>query len=272
MIALVCIFAYLLLSRSMTTITVNHQTIHHTVIGAGKPLVLLHGWGANSELVLPLAEALVPKGYVCYAIDLPGFGQSDEPAQPWTVFDYAQWVIAYLDYHQLDEVYLFGHSFGGRLGLILGSEYPNRIIKMALSDAAGIRPPLPIGTQIRLNAYKTIRDSLKRIGAGTIAHKLQTAYTRRYGSVDYQQVSGIMRETFVKVINQDLLDHAKRVSVSTLLFWGDQDQDTPLWMGQQLEKTIPDAGLVIHAGAGHYAYLDKLADTARVMDFFFQQT
>jgi pimeloyl-ACP methyl ester carboxylesterase len=80
-----------------------------------------------------------------------------------------------------------------------------------------------------------------------------------------------MRETFVKVVNEDLLPYAARVQPATLLFWGDQDQDTPLWQGQLLEKTIPDAGLVVWEGAGHYSYLDRLADTVRVIDHFFKQ-
>ena len=80
-----------------------------------------------------------------------------------------------------------------------------------------------------------------------------------------------MRETFVKVVNEDLLPYAARVQPSTLLLWGDQDQDTPLSQGQLLEKTIPDAGLVVWEGAGHYSYLDRLPDTVRVIDHFFKQ-
>ena len=79
-----------------------------------------------------------------------------------------------------------------------------------------------------------------------------------------------MRETFVKVVNEDLLPFAARVKPSTLLFWGDQDEDTPLAQGQLLEKTIPDAGLVVWEGAGHYSYLERAADTAQVMDHFFK--
>jgi pimeloyl-ACP methyl ester carboxylesterase len=252
-------------------ITIDNISINQAIGGEGKPLLLLHGWGANLTLVAPLAEALIKHGYRCYALDMPGFGESDEPPQAWTVFDYANFIIKYLDYHQLQQVYLFGHSFGGRLGLILGAEHSNRIIKMALSDAAGIREKTPLLLNIRLNTYKAIRDTLNTIGLKSFAENLRQRYNKRYGSSDFQAVSGVMRQTFVNVVNQDLLDYAARVKVSTILFWGDKDQDTPLWMGQKLEQTIPDAGLVIHKGAGHYAYLDKLADTVRVMDYFFKQ-
>ena len=79
-----------------------------------------------------------------------------------------------------------------------------------------------------------------------------------------------MRETFVKVVNEDLLLYAAQVKPSTLLFWCDQDTETPLSQAQLLEKTIPDAGLVVWEGSGHYSYLERVADTARVMDHFFK--
>ena len=56
-----------------------------------------------------------------------------------------------------------------------------------------------------------------------------------------------------------------------LLLWGDRDEDTPLSQGRALEAAIPDAGLVVLEGAGHYSYLDRLADAARIMDFFYRQ-
>ena len=80
-----------------------------------------------------------------------------------------------------------------------------------------------------------------------------------------------MRETFVKVVNEDLRPYAKRVKPSTLLFWGDKDEDTPLWQGRELENLIPDAGLVVYAGAGHYSYLERLNETVNTVDYFFRQ-
>jgi pimeloyl-ACP methyl ester carboxylesterase len=54
------------------------------------------------------------------------------------------------------------------------------------------------------------------------------------------------------------------------LIWGDQDTDTPLWQGQQLEKLIPDAGLVVFKGAGHFAFQERLNDFVRIVDTFFK--
>jgi pimeloyl-ACP methyl ester carboxylesterase len=251
-----------------TVMTIDGLRVAETVLGDGKPVVLLHGWGANIDLMLPLAQRLAPLGYRCYLLDLPGFGQTEAPELSWGVYDYAKFVIAYLDYHGLECVHLFGHSFGGRLGLILGADYPERIRKMALADSAGVRPKASFSTQARLATYKFIRDGLTKIGMKGLSEKLRGWYNGRYASADYQ-AAGALRETFVRVVNEDLLPYAARVQASTLLFWGDQDEDTPLWQGKLLEQTIPDAGLIVFEGAGHYSYLDKLGDTARIVDHFF---
>ncbi|QPC80686.1 alpha/beta hydrolase [Phototrophicus methaneseepsis] len=253
-----------------TNSLINGLNIAESVAGGGDTIVMLHGWGANVDLVWPLGERLVRLGYRVYAMDLPGFGESDAPGDPWGVFDYAKFVITYLDAHQLDRVHLFGHSFGGRLGLILGAEYSNRINKLVLADAAGIVEKAPLAKRVRLGAYKSVRDGLYKVGAKNLADHLRQAYNARYGSADLQQTSGIMRQVFINVVNQDLRDYAQRVRPSTLLIWGDKDEETPLWYGQTFEKLIPDAGLVIHKGAGHYSYLEYLPETARVMDYFFK--
>jgi pimeloyl-ACP methyl ester carboxylesterase len=246
--------------------------IAQAIAGEGLPILLLHGWGANIGLVWSLAEQLVKLGYKVYTLDLPGFGESENPPSAWSVHDYVNFVLAYLDYHQLDKVYLFGHSFGGRLSLVLGAEHPERIIKMSLADSAGVREKPSTSGQIRLKTFRLIQNSLRTIGMSQQADRLREWYTEKYGSADYKAAKGVMRETFVKVVNEDLLPYAARVKPSTLLFWGDQDADTPLSQGQLLEKTIPDAGLVVWEGAGHYSYLERLTDTVRVMDHFFKDS
>ncbi len=256
----------------ISQIEVMGLSINQAVAGEGFPLLMLHGWGANIGLVWPLAERMAAMGYRVYAPDMPGFGESDNPPVGWSVQDYVKFVLAYMDAHGLDKVYLFGHSFGGRLSLVLGAEHPERIIKMALADSAGIRGKSSITGQIRLKGFRLVQNGLRTIGMGKQADGLREWYTERYGSADYKAAKGVMRETFVKVVNEDLLPYAARVKPSTLLFWGDQDTETSLWEGQLLEKTIPDAGLVVWEGAGHYSYLERLADTARTIDYFFKQS
>jgi pimeloyl-ACP methyl ester carboxylesterase len=251
--------------------TIDGQRIAHRILGEGPAVLLLHGWGASMDLMLPLAEPLAQRGFQCYVPDLPGFGQSDPPPVGWSVADYTKLVTAYIQSHDPGPLRLIGHSFGGRLGLMLGAEQVQHFDKMVLIDSAGLRTPPSVSSQLRLTSYRAALNGLDRVGLKQQANQLRAWYSGRYGSNDYKAASGTMRETFVKVVNEDLLPFAVRVSVPTLLIWGDQDQDTPLWQGQKLEQAIPDAGLVVWEGAGHYSYLDRLGDTVRVIEHFFKQ-
>ena len=249
---------------------IDGLNIAESVLGEGQPVLMLHGWGASLKLMLPLAQQLA--AYKVYLLDMPGFGDSDPPPAAWGVADYTNFVLSYLDHHALDTVHLIGHSFGGRIGLVMGANHATRLNKMVLIDSAGVRTPSSRTNQLRLKSYRFALNTLGKIGLSTQADQLRAWYTGRYGSSDYKAATGVIRETFVKVVNEDLLPYAARVQPPTLLMWGDQDQDTPLWQGELLEQTIPDAGLVVWQGAGHFSYLDRLPDTGRVIDHFFKQS
>jgi len=88
--------------------------------------------------------------------------------------------------------------------------------------------------------------------------KLEEKLRQKYGSRDYNALDEEMRKTFVKVISLDLTDRLPLIEQPTLLLWGDKDTETPLWMGQKMEKLIPDAGLVVLEGGTHFAYLEQV--------------
>ena len=252
-------------------IEINGIHIRERIIGDGTPVLMVHGWGADIDLLQPLALRLSRQGFRCFLPDLPGFGGSAEPASAFSIFDYAAFCLEYLDHHSLASVHYFGHSLGGRIGLILGADHADRIDKMTLSNSAGIRVHPAMAKQIRLKLYQNIRDGLATLGAKAISDRLRHAYNQHFGSVDFLNASPIMRKTLINVVNQDLLDYAGRVAVPTILIWGDKDQDTPLWMGRKLERAIPDAALIVHESAGHYAYLDYPDKTASIMSALFRR-
>lgn len=232
------------------------------------PVLLLHGWGASSALMEPAAARLAARGWRTITPDLPGFGASGLPPANWGVPDYARWALALLDALQIAQAHVIGHSFGGRISLVLGADSPARLNRIVLVDSAGIPPRRPLGVRIRLRAYKAVRSALYGLKLRSQADALRTWYGRRYGSSDYQS-SGPLREVFVRVVNHDLREYAARVQRPTLLVWGERDEDTPLWQGQALEKCIPDAGLVVLEGAGHYSYLEQPDRFTTIVDHFF---
>jgi pimeloyl-ACP methyl ester carboxylesterase len=90
---------------------------------------------------------------------------------------------------------------------------------------------------------------------------------KRLASEDYRN-AGAMRSTFVKVVNEDLSDLLPSISASTLLIWGTNDDAVPVAHARKMEAAIPDAGLVLFEGAGHFAYLDDPKRFCRVARHF----
>jgi len=217
------------------------------------PIVVLHGWGAHIEAVAPILAALDGAADLI-ALDLPGFGESEPPEQAWDVDSYARFMIAFLDELGVERAHLVGHSHGGRVSIALAADEPERVGRLVLVDSAGLRPKRGWRYRRRVAVAKLGRV-IATVGGGP-GRRLQERMRARVASRDYLEASEAMRGTFRALVAADLSDRLPRIRASTLLVWGDRDEDTPLWMAHRMEELIPDAGLVVLEGAGHYSYAD----------------
>jgi pimeloyl-ACP methyl ester carboxylesterase len=218
------------------------------------PIVVLHGWGAHIEAVAPVLAALDGASDLL-ALDLPGFGESEPPPEAWGVDAYADFMLAFLDELDVPRAHLVGHSHGGRVSIAIAADHPERVGRLLLVDSAGLRPKRGLRYRRRVAVAK-----LGRVAAtlgGPPGRRLQERLRARVASRDYLEASEAMRGTFRAVIAADLSDRLPRIAAPTLLVWGDRDEDTPLWMAHRMEELIPDAGLVVLEGAGHYSYADS---------------
>lgn len=236
----------------------------HLVSGAGAPVLVLHGWGASIEAVYPIVSGLESVATV-HALDLPGFGESEPPPEPWGVEDYQRFVAAYMDACGISRATLVGHSNGGRIAIRMGATEPQRVLKLVLVDAAGIRPKRTLRWYRRVAMAKVGKHAALRLGAP--GRRLRDALVSRAASADYA-AAGELRPTLVKLVNADLRPCLPELRAPTLLIWGGADVDTPVWMGREMERLIPDAGLVVLDGAGHFSYLDQPARFAKIVSHF----
>ena len=228
-------------------------------------MLVLHGWGASIEAVAAIVDGLAPACTV-HAPDLPGFGQTGPPPQPWGVEEYADWTRALVDALGLERPSIVGHSHGGRIAIQLAADHPELIDKLILVDAAGIRPRRTLRWYRRVAMAKLAKHVLRHLGRPGRA--LGQRLVGRSASADYAASAPVMRPTFVKLVNADLTPLLGRIQASTLLIWGELDGETPLADGEMMERLIPDAGLVVFPGAGHFAYADQPQRFARVAAHF----
>lgn len=249
--------------------TVDNIRINYEQKGSGDLIVLLHGWGSNIKLFANLID-LLSKKYTVVAMDMPGFGESQEPPSAWCVDDYADFVIKFLADYDAKQVMLLGHSFGGRVIIKLNSrkDLPFSISKVILVDSAGILPPKSNKKSWRTRKYKMGKAFLSTKIMQKLAPDALEKLRVKYGSADYAAASPLMRQVLVKVVNEDLEPLLPNIKCPTLLIWGVNDTATPLSDGEKMEKLIPDAGLVKLENAGHYSFLEQQFLFNRVMCSF----
>jgi pimeloyl-ACP methyl ester carboxylesterase len=229
------------------------------------PVIVLHGWGASYEAVRSIVAGLEDHAEVI-ALDLPGFGDAPPPPVPWAAGDYARFVLSMADQLGLERFSVVGHSNGARIALVLAGEHPDRIERLLLTGAAGLKPRRRPGYYARVAVAKLGRVA----GAlgGPPGRRVQERLRRRVASADWLAASETMRGTFRLLIAEDLTGRLARVAAPTLLIWGEDDADTPLWMGERMEQLIPDAGLVVLPGAGHFAYAERAGEFNRIAAHF----
>lgn len=249
--------------------TVNGIGINYEQKGNGELVVLLHGWGSNIKLFANLIDLLSAK-YTVVAMDMPGFGESEEPKTPWCVDDYVQFVIDFLKDYDTKEVTLLGHSFGGRVIIKMHSResLPFKVKKVILVDSAGIMPPKSNKKSWRTRYYKMGKTVLSTKLVQKLAPDALENFRKKMGSADYAAASPMMRQVMVKVVNEDLEPYLPNIKCPTLLVWGVNDTATPISDGEKMEKLIPDAGLVRLENAGHYSFLEQQFTFNRVMCSF----
>lgn len=248
---------------------VNGLNINYSDRGEGEPIVLLHGWGSNISLFGSMTEVLCKK-YRVIAMDMPGFGGSDEPKEVWNVDNYTDFVIEFLSNFGFDKITFLGHSFGGRviIKMFERKNLPFSIDKLILTGSAGVVPKKSPKQIRRQKIYKMTR----KIYSSKLFTKLfpdaLENLRRKNGSADYNAASPLMRQVLVKVVNEDLVHIFPKVTPSTLLIWGRNDTATPLSDGKLMEETMPDAALVVLDNSGHYAFLDEMFAFNKILASF----
>lgn len=249
-------------------INIDGMNINYIVEGEGNPVVVLHGWGANIETVLPIVNIL-KSSYQVYAIDLPGFGKSDEPYDVFGSFEYAEIIKKFIDHFKLEKISLIGHSFGGKLSIIISSKYKDYVDKLVLIDSAGLIPKRTLSYHIKVKSYKLAKKLYKLFFFWKKENEIAEIINKKFGSDDYRNSSGIMRKILVKVVNEDLSYLLEEIECPTLLIWGDLDDATPLYQAKIMEEKIKNSGLVVLEGTGHFSYVEDYNKFALVLKSFF---
>ncbi|MCG2686215.1 alpha/beta hydrolase [Candidatus Parcubacteria bacterium] len=233
-----------------------------------KRIILLHGWGANTSKLTPLGQELHKLGWKTLLLELPGF-DAPPPPQGWDVGDYAHYILQEAQrVFGKKEFFVFGHSFGGRLAIKLAAANADEhLAGIVLCSTSG----LSRGNPIKRAAFWTMAKAGKILRlvppVAEVWRKILYKLTREH---DYSKTEGTMRETFKKVVAEDLKPLVRNIQVPTLVLWGQQDQVTPVADARYIQKTVQSAQVVFFANEGHQLPYHKPQELAQEINQWVQ--
>ncbi len=221
--------------------------INYEVIGEGKPLLILHGWGSNSERWQKVGELLAKKGVKVIIPDLPGFGKSQSPSMAWGLDDYCDFIQEFVKLLNLEKFYLLGHSFGGALAVKYSLKFPDKIDKLFLVSAACFRR-----AAFREKLFYVIAKIFKIFsflpGYQSFRKGFYKFIVRKS---DYPYAEGVMKDIYLKIIKEDLSEILPEIQIPTIIIWGEKDDITKIKDACLINEKIKGSRLEIIPGANH---------------------
>ena len=253
-------------------IVVNGYNISYKISGSGEEtVVMLQGWGTHLGMYDSVAGTINDKvRFVQF--DMPGFGGSDEPREAWNVDAYADFFLKFMEALGIKKATLIGHSYGGRVIIKLATRenLPFEITNIVLIDSAGILPKKTFSQKVKIRKYKILKKILNMKLVYALFPEIIDDWRNQQGSADYRAASPMMRQCLVMAVNEDLTELLPRIKQDTLLIWGDRDTATPIGDARIMDEKIPNSGLAILTGAGHYSFLEQPQIFRNIMRAYFK--
>jgi pimeloyl-ACP methyl ester carboxylesterase len=243
----------------MESVEVRGISLEALVLGDGPPLLFLHGIEHFAQH-RPFLDRL-GRSFRVIAPRHPGFGSTPRPSWMRTVGDLAYLYLDLIERLALDEVTLVGASFGGWLALELAVRSQARLARLVLIDALGLkfggRDEVEIADIFALPAEEAVRRSFA-----------DPARAPDYGALDDAAVEEVARDREAAVLygwrpfmhNPSLKHWLHRVTVPTLVVWGQADRIVSPAYGAHLTQKFENARFLPIADAGHYPQIEQ-ADT-----------
>lgn len=234
-------------ASNIVEVEINKVKTNYLVFGKGTPFIILHGWGSGSDRWTKEAEIISKQGYRVIIPDLPGFAESGKLTRPWTVNDYVSWFEEFARLLEIQDFYLLGYSFGGALAAKIAVKYPQRVKKLFLVAAAVIRKKTAKkGFLAKASKFVKFFYFLPYY-----AFFRKAVYKFIIRKSDYVYTEGIMKQTYLNAVADDLSHHLSFIRVPTIIIWGDKDQSVPLDNARIINEKVKNSELIIIEGADH---------------------
>lgn len=248
-------------------VSVEGASIAYHEVGAGEPVVLLHGSGPGVSALANWSrtlDAVANLGYRAIAPDVMGFGESDRPQDfRYDAEGWAQSIRGFVSALDLGPVHLVGNSMGGRIALTLAARTPELVRSLTLM---GVRAPSSVVAE-GLRKVRSYEPSLENMRAmltesfvvdpSVVTDELvvnrHEASTRPGAHEHYQQMFAFPGANDLPLTEADL----RGLAVRTLLVHGREDKVIPVQDTYSLTAMIPDVIAVVISRCGHWVQVEQ---------------
>lgn len=230
-----------------------------------KTILILHGWRLEGKRYSESKALFEKQGFIVYSPTLPGSGTEKLIKPVMEINDYIDFVLAYLKKHKIAKTIIIGHSFGGRIAAKLAAQHPSVVEKLVLTGAPVIKQNLSFKKEMLVGTAKLIKQVLKRTFG---EERFRKVLYYLLGEWDYYKAPVEIRETFKKIIAEDIAPNLPNIKAPTLVVWGGADTFVLPKIGRMAAQRIPNATYVEIPNATHkLPYENPKAFTEAIISF-----
>lgn len=241
----------------------NKKNLAYELSGDIEPaIVCLHGWGMDNTCFNGLVQN-IHKSQKILRLDFFGFGNSDLPDEYFDTYEYAYSIFLLLNQLHIRKVILIGHSFGGRVAIILSSVFSVDVCDLILTSSAGLNK-FDLIKCIKVVKYKILKKLVK-------LKIVKPILLNKYGSDDYKKLNSTLQMNFIRIVNQDLTYLLKNIECKTYLVWDKKDKDTPFWICKKLNKKIKFSDVVLCNNGGHFCFMLNIYKFSKLINDIMSQ-
>ncbi len=208
--------------------------------------MLLHGYMSKKESFYYQINCFCDYFSVT-APDFPAFGASAPITSAWSVGDYCDWLEKFMRAQKIKSAHILAHSFGARVAIKLAANRPELVKKLIITGGAGlVKRDNKYFKRVR--AYRRVKKFFPKLA------------DKKFGSAEYRALSPEMRESYKKIVNEDLRGEAAKIRSETLLIYGEEDKTTPAAEeGEVFRAQIKNSRLKVMSG-GHFCFCERPAE------------
>ncbi len=219
--------------------------------------MFLHGYLSSKEAFTAQVEYF-SRFYRVTAFDFLGFGGSSRLTEAFSVDDYAEWTKAVFSLLNIQQPHIVAHSFGCRVAVKLASRNGETVDKLLLTGPAGVILKRGLSYKLKVGTYRLVK-------------KISPAFAeKRFGSAEYRTLSPVMKESYKKIVNEDLRGCAKKIKNRVLIVEGTEDTTTPLNEARAYLDCLENGELKTIEG-GHFAFVQNPLSFNLIAEEFFYE-